>query len=634
MAFLQSRNNLGDLENMNEARDNLGLGSMAFQLHTSTQIEGGTAQFNTLRLKPNGYTIDSNYVLMSDNNLGDAIWKPLVLASWLTTPQEHVSLASMCNDANFVTSSELEAVVDSLAEPTINALIGNELFVPNIVTSNLVANHLDANKAFMSNLEIDELKFSIGNPNPCVLTNGGGSGQIILSELEHSFSNSATNKVGSARAVSNLYSFVQEVAQNIPDNTAAFMISTNNLTDFGFDPVKAVSNLGLNASFHTNLLTVNDVVFEQPSYDTTTQFEPSASKQYRLVKEMGTNRLKYEEDRLIHDYTERSYNFPASAYNVNTLYEYLSDKLRSQLLVENVLSEIVENNSDGSENPYRAVFRQRLRDTGLKEISFTGDWNDLVNAPRTLSAFDNMGGNNETLFLYSKSNLADLPDKFEALKNMGVADVGLSGAFEDLNLPSVFQTMVDSNDELYNNAGGSLPFLTTYNFLSEFNMNTALVRDNLGIGEMATFDRTNVSILDGDITVSECSITSNMVYSKSNTSLELTSVTNDIFLKCQTSDGSAVWDKLPLASNNNTFGTVALLDSIEDVTESSSNHVISAFGMSNFASQLKTERESFLTPNALVLGENKWRLSFDETNLKIEKYDDSISDYVVVHTFS
>ena len=110
------------------------------------------------------------------------------------------------------------------------------------------------------------------------------------------------------------------------------------------DPVKAVSNLGLNASFHTSQLTVNDVVFEQPSYDTTTQFEPSASKQYRLLKEMGgTNRLKYEEDKLIHEYTERSYDFlPASAYNVNTLYEYLSDKLRSQLLVENA-EEIVEN---------------------------------------------------------------------------------------------------------------------------------------------------------------------------------------------------------------------------------------------------------------------------------------------------
>lgn len=632
MAFLQSRNNLGDLENMNEARDNLGLGTMAFQLHTSTRIEGGSAQLESLRLKPNGYSIDANYVLMSSNNLGDAMWKPLVLASWLTTPQEHVSLASMCNDANFVTSSELEAVVDSLAEPTINALIGNELFVPKVVTSNSVTNYLDTNKARISNLEIETFKLTTGNSNPCVLTNGSGGGQIQLIELEHSYSNSAADKVGSARAVSNLYSFVQDVAQNIPDNTAAFMISTNNLSDFGFDPVKAVSNLGLNSTFYTQQLTVNDVVFQQPSYDTTTQFELSASKQYRLVKEMGTNRLKYEEDRLVHEYTERSYNFPASAYNVNNLYEYMSDKLRSQLLVENVLSEIVENNSDGSENPYRAVFRQRLRDTGLKEISFSGDWNDLVNAPRTLSAFDNIGGNNETLFLYSKSNLADLPNRYEALKNMGVADVGLSGDFEDLNLPSVIQTIVDSNDDMYNRAGGQMPFVTTYGFLKEFSENTAIVRNNLGIGEMATFDRHNVSILNGDIKVSDCFVTSNLIYSKSNTSLEFTGITNDIFLRCQTSDGSAVWDKLPLASSYN-FGMVALVDNIDNVNDSSSNSVISAFGMSNFASKLKAEREDFLTPNSLVLGE-KWRMSFDDTKLTIEKFDEFTSDFTVVHTFS
>lgn len=635
MAYLQSKHNLGDLENVNEARDNLGLGSMAFQLHTSANIEGGRAYVDTFRLKPNGYAIDSNYVLMSSSVYGDAIWQPLVLASWLNTPQEHVSLASMCNDANFVTASELERVVDSLAEPTINALIGNELFVPTIVSSNCKTNVLEANKAIFSQLETSSFRFgdiSINN-NPCVLTNGEGGNNIQLVELEHSFSNSATHKVGSARAVSNLFSYVQDVTKNIPDNTGAFMISTNNLSDFGFDPVKAVSNLGLNNNFQTSHLTIKDVVLQKPSYDTQTEFEVSSAKQYRLMKEAGTNRLKFKEDKLINNYTERSYDFPASAYNVNTLYEYMSNKLQGQMLVENVLSEIVENNNDGSENPYKAVFRQRLRDTGLQEICFTGDWNSLVNAPKTLSAFDNMNGNNETLFLYSKSNFLDIPDKQTALNNLGVAKVALTGSFDDLNLPSVFQTIVNSNDILYDTAGGKLPFLTTYNFLNEFSGSSALVRENLGIGELATFDRKNVSILDGDISVSECAVTSNFTYGKSNTSLELTSITNDIFLRCETSDGSAVWDRLPIASQV-TSGTVTLIDDINDINETSSNSVMSAFGMSNFANQLRSEREAFLTPNYLVLGENKWRLNFDSTQLVIEKYDEGINDYVSVHTFS
>lgn len=622
MSYLQSRNNLGDLENIVDAKDNLGLGSLASQMHTNVNIENGRARLSALQLPLPAATIKPNYVLMASNDVGDVMWRELVVADWLGKPPQEISLAGMCNDANFVTKTELDSVLlniesssgQSIDTDSVNMI--NEWSLNNRITiSNLVCDVVHTRDMYASNLV---MLSSFETYEPSILTHDGtGSSNLQLYPLIQSFSNNQNFLACSAKALSNLYTYVTNLEKNIPDDTAGFMISTNNFADPGLTPTYAVSNLGLNESFKTRNLTIENVIMQKPTQDTTTEFFSSSLKNYSLVKQAGTNKLIYEEKKLIHSYTDRTSQFPASAYNVNTLYEYVTDRLNQQMLVDNVLSEIVENNNDGSENPYRSVFRQRLRTTGIHEVAFTGNWNDLINAPRSLSAFDNMNGNNETLFLYSKSNFSDIVDKSQALNNLGVSPVGVTGNFEDImNMPEIIQTLSTHNLELSKEPG--IPFLIKSNFLEEFKGHAPIVRSNLGIGDLALDSRLNVSILDGDITVTTCSVKSNLHYLASNVSLDHALLENDIYLKCYNSEGFAIWDKLPRASTSNAGMTMLTHDVFD---QSYSNAAITPYGLSRL-----------ITSNSLNLG--NWRLYFDDDNMSIQKYDALHDTFQTVHTFS
>lgn len=620
MSYLQSRNNLGDVDNLSEARTNLGLGTLASQMHTNVNIENGTANLYSLRLQLPGSIIKPNYVLVASNDIGDVSWRELAVADWLSKPQNEISLAGMCNDANFITKKEVDKLImdiqiDATNDDTTNAInilstwiMNNQIDIKSVTTLNINT----------SSISTDNITLTSANDVSGVLFQQQNSPHLNIVPLIQTFSNNDSSKVCSASALNDLYIYIKGLEKNIPDDTAGFMISTNNFLDPGLNPQFAISNLGLNDSFHTSNLQIKDVVMTKPTYDNTTSFENTNIKTYNLLKEGGTNRLIYKEDKLIHSYLERSEEFPVSALNVNTLYEYVVDRLNQQMLVDNVLSEIVENNDDGSENPLRSVFRQRLRTTGIKEVAFTASWNDLSNAPRSLSAFDNMNGNNETLFLYSKSNFNDIFDKEDAMINLGIAKVGRTGNFEDLISPNILRTLGEHDVELSKFPG--VPFLNINNNLFELRDNLPIVYSNLGLGDIVTLHRSNIEILDGDITVSKLTVKQSLQYLTSNISIENAMISNDIYLRCTNSDGTSKWDKLPSATTSKS-GITMLTNNMFD---SNSNVAITPYSFNGF-----------ITSNDLFLGPNKkWRLHFDDKEMQVQKYDTNANEYISVHTFS
>ena len=596
MAFLQSRNNLGDLESLMSAKDNLGLGSLSAQMQDNVNIQNGSVTVSKLRLlPPSDRSIGENFVLTASNDTGAVVWKEMAVASWLNRAPAEISLASLCNDVPFVTTDQLAETLSEMSAPTLNTLIGNELVIEKVSASNIAAGAAAVSGTLSVNdVFAHQYRYADGGAgSPSVMTNGAGGNNLQLSPLEHAYSNDALDRVCSTRAVSNLYSYVEMIARNVPDDSAGFMISTNNFSDRGLDPAQAVFNLGLNTRFQTDHLTVKDAYFTEPSYNAligNVEFDFSSSKNYKLLKEAKTNRLVYEENKLIHDFTDRSQDFPASAYNVNELYEHLDDKIRSQLLAANVLSEIVDNLPDGTENPYRSVFKQRLRTAGVQEIAFSGNWNDVVNAPQSLSAFQNTDGNAETLFLYSKSNLSDLPDKIQALRNLGVADVAISGNIADLNISGVLRNIVDNEASPSGIPAaardGLIPFLAKENYLSELSDNAAMARANLGIGDIATFDRMNVDIAGGTATFDDFTVASNLHY-KNNEGAPLDSAhANHVFLKCFSGDGYAKWSTLPAASTDSA-GIVRLTNDYS--ASDDSNVALSAHAASSMFAFLMNE---------------------------------------------
>ena len=226
-----------------------------------------------------------------------------------------------------------------------------------------------------------------------------------------------------------------------------------------------------------------------------------------------------------------------------------------------------------------------------------------------------MNGNNETLFLYSKSNLNDILDKHEALINLGVSPVGITGNFEDINLPNVIRLIGDNDLELSSIPG--IPFLTKNNYLNEFSNDMGIIRSNLGIGDIAAFDRTNIEILDGNVMFSECIVKSNLCYLNSNVSLENAGLNKNTYLRCKNSEGCGVWDTLPVANMSNMGLTILTNELSMD-----SNSAVTPYCMNKI-----------LTSNNLILGEKMWRINFDNNEMRIQKYDNFLEDYISVHTY-
>ena len=564
MAFLQVKNNLGDINNICEAQKTLGLMSMAYQCKNNVDIQGGKIAVSNLRIKyPN---VGSNYVLVAKNSNGDVMWKRQALQEWMEKSPSEILLSSFSNDQNYIKETEINVTISNYIDDFRDTIINNNLVVDSISISNIKVNN---NFVFIpenSNL-IDK---------PCILTNGGLGSNIYFSLIDQSFSNDDMHTVCSSRAVSNLYGIVRNVQSSLPTDTGStYMISTNNLNEVGFDPSIAVGNLGLKESFITKNLTLSNVYFDTPDIIP----EINYNKKYFLYRHEDT--LSYKEIVNVvtydNDINASTVN-PASSKSVYDLYTNLNNAVNDRLLKSNVLSEFFEPLDDGSVNPQINLFKERLEAVGVQQVAFTSNWYHLGNAPRKLSAFSNTDFNDETLFIYGKCNLSDLTNPTQAMINLGVSTVGRTGNFADLLLPTSISNIITADDFL--SAIPGIPFLVKTEFLSELSGNAAYARSNLGIHDMATFSQYNVEIFNGNIGACNVVINSNLRYLHSNTSIEGAGINgSNIFMKCFTSDGLAKWEALPMAET--TLSTQGIVYLTNDLTNSSSNVAITAYALSN-----------------------------------------------------
>lgn len=553
MAFLQVKKNLADINNICEAQNNLGLLSMAYQCKCNVDIYNGKISISNLTLR--GSNIDSNYILVSKNRNGDVMWKRQALQEWMEKSPSEIYLSSFCNDQNYIKETEINYTISNYIEEFRDTIINNNLDIDSITISNITVT--------------DNFHFVSSNNNfPCVLTNNGFGSNLFMTKIEQSISNNNNNTVCSASAVSNLYGIVKEIESQLPDEGSAYMISTNNLDDVGFNKVYAVSNLGLNDSFYTKDLTLSNVYFSDSTLE-------ENGNTFYLIR--NNNTLSYKRLQYIQSYLETSDVNPPSATSVNNLYEFLNEGVNNRLITSNVLSEIISADANGCNNPYLPIFQNRLGEAGIQTVAFTANWYDLINAPRKLSGFSNVDFNNDTLFIYSKCNLSDLENPTQAMINLGVSKVGRTGNFADLELPVAISNIVSADSLL--GAIPGVPFLIKTSNLSEL-QNVAEARHNLGIGDMATFNRNNVEILNGNITSCNLVINSNMRYLHSNTDITLSGQNgNNVFLKCFTADGLAKWEDLPVAET--VLSTQGIVYLTNDLDNSSSNVAITAFALSN-----------------------------------------------------
>lgn len=514
MSYLQTKHNLADLKSVCEAQHNLKIRSMGLQDKSNVNIHDGRISVSAITLRSE--TVNSNYVIVSKNTEGEFEWKQLSVADWMDKAPSDILLSSFSNDMDIVLGSEFNSKLDEYLDTIKDTIINSNFSVVSISISNMIVN---------SEMNTDQA---------CILTNNGKGSNFELAQLENSYLNSNlenSNLVCSAKAVNDLYTFATGIEERLPLLGQTYLTSDQNLIEVT-DPLECQKNLGLLDNFQTSNIILQDVSFIEPTAVATTAFQ-NDNKEY-FLKKNRFNQLIFKEDRLINSFLESSFIYPPTADALNALYFDMIDRISVFLQTSNVLSEIVENDE------LKEIFKNRLIQTGLCNLSFTGNWNDVFNKPTTVSGFCN-----DLVFLSSYNNLQEISNGHEALRNLGISEVGISGNFADLNLPTAISNIITMDDIL--GAIEGVPFIRTDLYLEEFSTNPGIARANLGIGDMALFDQFNVEILDGNISVSTCHVVSDFTYKLSNVYLNNAAYSSNYYLRARNVFGQGVWDTFPVA---------------------------------------------------------------------------------------
>jgi|TARA_B110000261_G_scaffold162729_1_gene207006 hypothetical protein len=482
MAYLQRRHNLADIENICEAQNVLGLRDMAYQCSADLQITGGNitaTSITTSNLKIFGGNPESNYFLKTDG-FGNASWSML-------TPYDSnlILLSSFSNDLGFQTASNVSNMIDlRLLDYTSNLQI------------------LDLDLLTTSNITLT------GHGSGVLTTNVDGI--ISISDIINSYSNSSRSNLVSCQALSNLYTYMTNLTSsgvNIPNSD--MLSKALNLEDIP-NTVSAVSNLGLNVRLETNEIRVNNLYasnLDASDLILSNLGEAVLGGTMRLVvTDPETNKLFKSSNITVRNRVQDSVSlqlpeeiFLISEWALIQKFSNVVSNIDTRLMTNNVLSEYF----DSDENSL--ILYDKLSNLlKLHEVSRTGDYSNLDNRPQDMSYFTNEPG-----YIQNTCNLGDLTNTSNARSNLELHTVANTGDFYDLDNTQTFSNLcrlIDDND-------GYNPFLLINSNLSELSCFASQARSNLGIGDLATLSRSNVSILGGTATLTELTIRSNVTLS-------------------------------------------------------------------------------------------------------------------------
>ena len=558
MAFLQTGHNLADLTNVCDARDNLGLASMAAQSHEDVNIVGGTIQIEPSNLvieDERSLPVDSTYILTKSTEHRGVTWKPYVLVDWALSEIGDINLGDFSNNLNFVTRTEMTTEL-------------NERFdAQSSHFEALTAGSVLVNDLFMNNLEYQE-------DTTQLLTIQDEYGKIGRIGLE-----STLNKLVSVdtqnKTIPSMY--LIHVIKNEIDiqlnqlsklYEGGLVTVNNNLIDLS-NPVDAVSNLGLNLSLETNDITTSGLYVKEiiPESDFTGIGEQFSIPYF--VTPVGDTaspkEMKYKFFK-IHGSEGSDTTNPIS----QQIFTLINTELRTDIAKRLVTDACLDELTQSDQRIEKTV--ESLKKIGVANVAFTSNYYDLMNRPIRLSAFSN----EETNFIAGHSNLADLENIVHARSNLALAPIANTASWYHLsNIPVQLTDIVFNNVHL---------FLERASNLYEFSDNNFFARSNLGCGDIATQNVSNVYFTGGTAYLTNLTVSNDLYIKASNISLENLGDGSDLYnkntyLRAFDQYGLAKWDTIPLADT--TTDTIGMTFLTNEVDVSGSNIAPTSFALSN-----------------------------------------------------
>ena len=563
--FLLGKNNLGDVDNIEKARQNLGITSLSAQDPNNINISGGNITVDHFCLKQLDPEFKEGYILVTDSN-GCGKWAPFDQSQF----DSNTKISSFINDLPYASEewtynyfmrkddnlsglTDTNAAISNLGLDFLfgpSEIIRGELFKKwnNIILDKLIVNNVLEvqqpilyNPPFLSSnnvLYIDPLSYQIksieiGNDFDDIKNNIIDDAQsrppsmYLLNEIYHNLNDQFTE--------------VEDTLHNLVIDNYYLKIDSN-LADIP-NPELARSNLGLHGLVieddHVELgsIVVHDsftlkpkdpytfesgrVLVSDSDGEGTWSNLPEATIDalglVKLAKDYGIN--PNGDDLIVPSLSAvKSYIFSLS----NSMINDISNVDNACLKIDNQFSEYKDLN-------------QEVRNSMLENLNIlTNNINDF---PSDLSYFHNDEG-----FLKTNNFLSELTGHVQGLErtrsNLHLKQIAWSASYYDLEDAPVTADFPNV-------------YLQRSNNLSDIR-NTTAARANLGLEDMATMSSDNVNITGGNISRINSINTNELIFSDTNnTSMpNFNSLSNILFLKAGNADGMATWGVLPDAGPN------------------------------------------------------------------------------------
>ena len=543
--YLHRKNNLADVQNIFEARRNLGFGSLANFDSNNVTIDGGSISIDHFKLVSENVGV--NKFLICKSNDGTVDFVDVEMGNWINCNLEDIKFSDFdTSDVVFQNCNLLQSIAfsanynDLLNKPTLFSHLSNDLdFLHKDI------NNIDVNGA-ITNLGLGSLAF-IDSSDAITLNNLTINGNLIFPNIEiddnpkylyiqpdgstywtslkkassteygvvklsHAFTDNDSNVAASIIAVNEMEQTIRSLLNNIGNVSLAaeiqetiinsgLMKKTNNLSELT-DLRQARANLGFNTNMESLISSINNnnsfairnlyvnsnIQFVNPNnanLQFTNDFYLSVNTQGQIIPKQ----LIYGSE------TNAGFIYLTSNYDSSLLVDDRIVALSMYGLndfINNVYNENYASISNSIDPKIRALYTEYMR----------VDDNIRVDNPST------------------------------ARQHLGLHEVAHTGDFFQLsNRPVNVSTFSNDSGFMYR----------SNNLLDIDNIN--LARQNLLIGSVAYYDSNNINILGGNGTFSNLIIENHLQYKYNNSNYQ------NMFLKSINPNGDCRWEYLPNATS-------------------------------------------------------------------------------------
>jgi hypothetical protein len=569
--FLSRTNNLADLENISEARKNLGLGTLAVQNADSVVITGGDISVDNLffNLSENFFNLSENFpnekYLVCDSN-GKVNFQYLNLPGWLLDNNQQVKEPKDIYIEDFNTSN-MFLRFQSVHKVALTGSYFDLDYLPRTLEDFKIDTELDfvrksSNLADLSNIELARSNLHLGtasliNSHQALHLNNVTVESLFFSNVQNLDSENPNylyiNSSGIVTPTSLLHASTSNygvvvIASNIDDERNA-SVPSSTLFKQKIDTIGA-DILALQNNDPMENTTINNMIVDSNLMKIENNLSEITDREAALTNlGFGTNSIEFvnklnESSTVFFNTVHITSNFiftPQYSMSANDQYFLTISKNDFHVRISTM--------TKATPDEYGVVKIITDIDSLLNSKNDGDEYsNHTINSKAFYEYVQEYFLNRFTVFsnsipiqikdMYSEYMKVDdnirVKDPTRARQHLLLHNVAYTGDYFNLkNAPSNVSSF--SNDKNYLSANLNL---------SEFQpTDISLVRKNLNIGSVASYDSNNVTFISGTGSFSHLNISKTLIYNPLNN----VNIANK-YLFCKDNNGSCTWKSLPEAT--------------------------------------------------------------------------------------